>query len=625
MYSRENVIGIIGAPNSGKTTLFNWITGSKFRAVNYPGSTVECYTGESLDVYGNTNTVTDTPGTYSLFPQSPDEEVTCKILFEDKKFSKLIVVVDATQMARHFYIVQQVKETGYPFIVALTMNDVIKKEQLEIDVSKLAEKIGAPVVLVDGVLGGGVKELLHALQKIPSIQKDITKLSSWSLEKINFITTENEKIAADVLKNKKTHLNIFKRTAKIDSILLHPIFGYFIFAVVMMTLFSSIFWIATPFMDWVDGGFSTLADSATQILGENLLSDLIANGVIASFASVFVFVPQIFILFFILGFLEDSGYLARASTLIDKPFSKAGMNGRSFVPVLSGFACAIPALMAARTLGSKKERLITQFIIPLMTCSARLPVYALLLAFLFYGKPAWQPGLALTALYIIALLVGMLAAAILNKILKTDSQSMFLMELPMYRAPKIRVILKNALLRTQSYIKRAGPVIFVIAVIIWGASTFPNYQAEDSTQKLETSYLGQTGQALEPIFKPMGVDWRAGIGMLTAFAAREVFVSTLAVMYNISEDTDEETMQTTLLSKMQEATFESGERIFTPATVIGLLIFFMIALQCMTTVATAAKESGSWKFAIIQLVALNLAAYGLAVLAVQGLRAMGIA
>ncbi len=629
--TNESVIGIVGAPNSGKTTLFNWITGSKFRAVNYPGSTVDCYLGESLSVYGDSLKIMDTPGTYSLFPQSPDEEVTHNVLFhphkiknQQKSIKKVIVVVDATQIKRHFYLVRQVQEAGFPFVVALTMNDLIQKENLEIDIQNLSKMIQAPIIPIDGVLGGGVKELVSTIQTIKGTENIIPVLTEWSLEKISFINAENEKLINANTKNKKKHLNVFKKSARIDKVLLHPVAGYFIFAAIMITLFSSIFWIAAPFMDWVDAGFSWLGSETVSLLGENLFSDLIANGIIASFAAVLIFVPQIFILFLVIGVLEDSGYLARASTLIDRLFSKVGMNGRSFVPILSGFACAIPAMMAARTLGSKKERWITLFIIPLMTCSARLPVYALLLTFLFYGKPAWMPGIALTGLYLLALAVGMVAAGILNKIVKNDLHSSFIMELPLYRTPKIRVLLKNSLLRTQSYIRRAGPIIFVLAIIIWTASTFPNYQNSNATEKLQTSYLGQVGHVVEPIFEPMGLDWRAGIGMLTAFAAREVFVSTLAVMFNVTDTDNDDTLQASLLEKMNEATNRAGVPIFTIASVLGLVLFFMIALQCMSTVGVAIQEFGSWKTAIAQLVVLNVAAYVIAVVVVQSLRAFGI-
>lgn len=619
-------VGIIGAPNSGKTTLFNWLTGSKYRAVNYPGSTVDYFLGSTLKNYGTEIPLMDTPGTYSLFPQSPDEEVTWKALFEpknDHQVQKLIVVVDSTQMSRQLYLVKQAIDAGFSVVVALTMSDLIRKEKMQLSAERLSKALKCPVIEIDGTLGGGVKELVSAVQTLPSSATP-KPLQAWDQNKIVHVMKDVEFISKEAFIKSKPKLDIHERARKIDQFLLHPFFGYFIFATIMTVIFSSIFWVAAPFMDYVDGGFSFLGEAVVTTFGENLFSDLLSNGIIASFAAVFVFVPQIFILFLGVGFLEDSGYLARASTLIDKPFSKMGMNGRSFVPILSGFACAVPAMMASRTLGSKRERYITMFIIPLMTCSARLPVFALLLTFLFWGESPWKAGIALTGLYFGALVIGAIAAAILNKILSKNEKSIFMMELPIYRAPHLRVLLKNAFDRTAAYVRRAGPIIFVLALIIWTASTFPHYEVEDAHQKLEQSYAGQLGKVIEPVFEPMGVDWRAGVGLISAFAAREVFVSSLAVMFNVAETDDEDTMQTSLMEQMKTATNSEGALIFTPATVLGLIVFFMIALQCISTVGIAAREMNSYGFAFMQLVVFNVVAYVLAVAVVQGLRAFGI-
>jgi ferrous iron transport protein B len=619
-------VGIVGAPNSGKTTLFNWLTGSKYKAVNYPGSTVDYYLGSTLKVYGLELPLMDTPGTYSLFPQSPDEEVTWKALFDPKnnhQVKKLIVVVDSTQMSRHLYLARQAIDSGFQVVIALTMSDLIRKEKMQLSTERLSKALKCPVIEIDGTLGGGVKELVHAVNDLPPNSAMPKPLDKWDQNKIVHVMKDMEFITTEVFVKNKIKLDVHERANRIDRVLLHPIWGYAIFLAVMTVLFSSIFWIAAPFMDYVDGAFSFLGTTVVSAFGKNLFSDLISNGIIASFASVFVFVPQIFILFLGVGFLEASGYLARASTLIDRPFSKMGMNGRSFVPILSGFACAVPAMMASRTLGSKRERYITMFIIPLMTCSARLPVFALLLTFIFWNEPAWKAGLALTGLYFGALIIGAICAAILNKILVRNEKSIFMMELPIYRAPHLKVLLHNAFDRTSAYVRKAGPIIFVLALIIWTASTFPNYQLEDSHSKLEQSYAGQLGRVIEPVFKPMGVDWRAGVGLISAFAAREVFVSSLAVMFNVPDD-NKDTMQTSLMNQMKTATNSSGALIFTPATILGLIVFFMIALQCISTVGIAAKEMHSYGFALLQLVVFNVVAYVLAVSVVQGLRAFGI-
>lgn len=376
-------------------------------------------------------------------------------------------------------------------------------------------------------------------------------------------------------------------------------------------------------MDMIDGWFTSLNELVASWGPETLWADFLANGVVSSFAAFLVFIPQIFILFIGIGILESTGYLARAATLIDRPFSALGMSGRSFVPLLSGFACAVPAIIATRNIPSKKDRMITSFVIPLMSCSARLPVYALFIAFLFHGESPFKAGLALAALYLGSIVIGTFAAGVVSKFVPAKEPSFFMMELPIYRRPKVRVLLRQSWTRTLSYVKRAGPVIFAFAVVIWVGTTFPHYELQDPHEKLEQSYVGQMGKVIEPIVHPMGVDWRVGVGLISAFAAREVFVSSLALTFNIT-DTEEDTQQQALLTQMGTAVNSRGEKIFTVSSVIGLMIFFLIALQCMSTVGVQIRESGSLKFALTQLVAFNLFAYVLVVLLVQGLRFIGI-
>jgi ferrous iron transport protein B len=349
----------------------------------------------------------------------------------------------------------------------------------------------------------------------------------------------------------------------------------------------------------------------------------LSGGVLASASAVLVFVPQIFILFIGIILLEDSGYLARSATLIDKPLSMLGLGGRSFVPLLSGYACAVPAMMAARTINSKRERWLTLFILPLMSCSARLPVFALLLTFLFHGDAAWKAGVMLTAIYIGSMLMGALAAVIAGRFLKIEDKSFFMLELPVYRRPQASLVLRQAFSRTKSYIVRAGPAIFTFALIIWVATTFPAYNLENKTERLNQSYAAQAGHLIEPVFRPMGGDWRTGVGLMSAFAAREVFVSSLAVLFQVT-DQDEDSMQETLLSKMHDAKAPDGGALFTVSSVLGLILFFMIALQCLSTVTVAVRESGRWRFALMQLALYNVIAYVVSVSVVQGLRALGV-
>lgn len=629
----EKSIALVGAPNSGKTTLYNWLTGSRFKTVNYPGATVEFSLGHLAPHLGETHIqVMDTPGTYSLHPKSADEWVTIRAIYENPNVSKIdgiVVVIDGTQISRHLQMVMQLKETGFPLVVVITMADLLRREGIEIDMSYLQQTLGCPVLQFDGLLAGGLREIVEEIKKMKLTGAPLRPVP-WSFDVQDQKLQECERIAKEALNHKTEHVQqrlnrIVATTEKIDRVLLHPFFGFFFFIFIMSGLFASVFWLATPFMDMIDGWFTSLNETVAALGPGTLWADFLANGVVGSFAAFLVFVPQIFILFLGIGILESTGYLARAATMIDRPFSALGMSGRSFVPMLSGFACAVPAIIATRNIPSRKDRMITQFVIPLMSCSARLPVYALFIAFLFHGESPLMAGLALAALYLGSIIVGSFAAGIVNRLIPktSDDPSLFMMELPIYRRPKMRVLLRQSWTRTWSYVKRAGPVIFVFAIVIWAGTTFPQYQLEDAHQKLEQSYVGQLGKAIEPVVHPMGVDWRVGVGLISAFAAREVFVSSLALTFNIT-DTDEDSQQKALLSQMSTAVNAQGEKIFTVSSVIGLMVFFLIALQCMSTVGVQIRESGSWKFAVTQLVAFNLFAYVLVVLLVQGLRSIGI-
>lgn len=646
------VIALVGSPNSGKTTLFNWLTGSRFKTVNYPGATVDYSVGQTHERFGDSLMVMDTPGTYSLDPKSPDERVTCAAIFSHRDFgaARLIVsIVDATQLSRHLYITHQLIEAGFDVVVAVTMSDLLSEKEERLDTEVLSRELGGiPVVLIDGRLGGGVTELVQALRRTvaeidarPVSRSAPQPLPAWSVEKVEATFKVTDRLSRSVItpitpvtttplpglkpstkSQQKTTAQ--ERSRKIDRVLLHPVWGLVIFFGLMAALFTSIFWVAAPLMDLVDGGFSALGERILSLAPENLVTQFLANGVIASLSSVLVFVPQIFILFIGIILLEDSGYLARSATLVDKPLSKLGLGGRSFVPLLSGYACAVPAMMAARTINSRRERWLTLFIIPLMSCSARLPVYALLLSFLFHGQAAWKAGLTLAGIYFGSLVVGALGAVIAGRFLKMKDKSFFMLELPVYRRPQLSLVLRQALMRTKSYVRRAGPPIFLFALIVWVGTTFPKYNVEDATERLNSSYAAQLGHVIEPVFEPMGGDWRTGVGLISAFAAREVFVSSLAVVFNVA-DGDDASMQDTLLSKMHEAKAPNGLPLFTFASVMGLILFFMIALQCLSTVMVAVRESGGWKFAVAQLVIFNVVAYVLVVAVVQGLRAIGIA
>lgn len=614
----SQVVAVVGPPNAGKTTLFNWLTNSKYKTVNYPGATVEYSVAALAPQFGGSFTVMDTPGTYSLIAKSEDEKVTREALFHHPEFgpiTKVIAVVDATQLARHLVLVHQLIDSGFSVVVALTMSDLIRKAQQSLDVKALADQLGCAVVPMDGLLGGGLKELILAVRELPEKNKqELPSAEVWTREAQLDLIKKSDRLAKSVTRatDSSKRFQLLERTQKLDQWLLHPLWGLVIFILIMSGLFTAIFAAAAPFMDAIDSFFSMAATSIAESVQQNLWGDFLGNGIVTSFGAVLVFVPQIFILFLLIGYLEGTGYLARAATLIDRPLSFFGMSGRSFVPILSGFACAVPALMATRNISSKRDRFITMMIIPLMTCSARLPVYALLLAFLFKGRPPWQAGLGLTALYLGAILVGGLVSLILHRILEREGRSFFMMELPLYRRPRLTVIFNQAWTKTLGYVKRAGLPIFTFALLIWGATTFPHYDLKDSQAKLEQSFAGQLGQIIEPVFKPMGVDWRVGVSLISAFAAREVFASSLAVIFNVTGE-NEEGLQDGLLKSMESAVDRDGRPIFTLASVLSLLVFIMVALQCTSTTAVMIRETGRASWAIGQVVAFNLLAYLLAI------------
>jgi ferrous iron transport protein B len=626
-------VALVGSPNSGKTTLYNQITSSTHSTVNYPGSTVDYSYGKLSEKYtSSTFSILDTPGTYSLFPKSPDEKVTTDIIYHypTKGFAKVVVVtVDLSQLSRQMLIVFQLLEAKFQVVVALTMRDVFGIDLEKIDISKLENTLGCPVAFVSGVTGQGVDDLVKKIQNVRKhIPQNPAVIQPWNKQQMQHVLIQMKEIERLVSENSRSFQNhkqnLADRTKRLDRFFLHPFWGIVSFVVLMFIIFSSVFWLAAPFMDWVDQLFSWSGDYVLSISQGSLMADFIGNGVIKSMGAVLVFVPQIAILFLGITLLEDTGYLARACSLIDKPMSKIGLNGRSFVPLLSGNACAIPAMMAARTISSPKEKFLTLFIVPLMSCSARLPVYALLLSFIFWKQPAWKAGIALSLIYFVSIVVGALAASIGNRLVKFTESSFFIHELPMYRKPILRTVLKNVFDKTMAYVKKAGPVIFVLAVIIWVLTTFPNYKAETDIEKLDSSYAAQMGKVIEPIVKPMGGDWRTGTALISAFAAREVFVSSLSLVLNIA-DTNEDTLQDSILATMKEAKTSDGSPLFTVASCVGLIVFFMIALQCMSTVAVARREFGSWRTPIFQLVIFNLVAYVLAVAIVQSLRSFGIA
>jgi len=661
---------LIGAPNSGKTTLFNSLSGKNFKTVNYPGSTVEYHTAEISEKYNCKALILDSPGIISLAPNSPDEKVAVDSLYNHPKYGRpdlIILTVDASQISRHLLLAKELLDAGFRIVIALTMNDILQKKNLRIDIEKLSGLLGVKVVPVNGQTGEGLVSLISTIKQelrragdknyAPTAKLDRTNYNNYLLETYKEIEKIKEEVVIPLTDKSKiekanAYLNVINPvpentlekpdnlTLKIDRILLHKVWGLVIFFLIMGITFTSIFYVALPVMDLVNDFFSFLSSSALTYLGNTWYGNLVANGIIAGTGAVIVFVPQIFILFFILGFLEDTGYLARGAMLIDKPLSKLGLNGRSFVPMLSGFACAIPAIMAARTIRSRKERLLTIFIIPLMSCSARLPVYTLIIAYLTPKDKLWMGGIALGGIYLFSVISAVVIAGIVNKFSKTlireESHSSFMLELPTYRKPKMKVILNNAYINSKMYLIKAGTVILILSIFLWFITFFPDSNPKINTsglseseievlvnsERLENSYAAKLGHLIQPMMTPIGMDWRVGVSLISAFAAREVFVSSLALIFKVTNTNS--SLQNSLLTAMRNAKLPNGERLFTVATSIGIIIFFVFALQCISTLAISRQETGSWRIPMLQLFIYTSIAYILTFITVNGLRAFGI-
>lgn len=669
------LITVVGPPNSGKTTLFNYLSGKNYKTVNYPGATVE-YSIAHLQKRFNINAnVIDSPGIISLSANSPDEKISVSALFDHPVYGSpdlIVVTVDSSQLSRHLLLVKQLLSSGFKLIVALTMNDLLKKKKLAVSLVKLKLALNCEIIQIDGRTGEGVNKLLRVIEtELKQTKPEGKKVKTISPAKIDResllgIYKEIEEIDRDVIYDLPVNGNGFNleaansqlkvlteplngsrnkvdsTTLKVDKVLLHKIWGPIFFFIIMAATFTSIFWLAQPLMTLVDDLFAFLSNETSVLLGSNLFSDFISTGIISGTGSVLVFLPQILILFLLLGFLEDTGYLARGAMLVDKPLSKIGLNGKSFVPMLSGFACAIPAMMAARTIPNKRERFLTIFILPLMSCSARLPVYALLIAFLLPPEKSWLGGIFLAAVYIFSISSSIIVASIINrfkdKIVKEEDNSSFILELPAYRKPKFSFIFVNSYMNAKIYIKKAGPIILAFSVILWFLTYFPNINPTVETtnqsteqinqakemERLSTSYASDIGKLIQPFMTPLGMDWRVGVSLISAFAAREVFVSSLALIFKVTGESNN-TLQQSMIKSMREATIgSSGKKLFTTATIVGLIVFFVFALQCLSTVAVSRKETGSWRIPLLQIIVFTSTAYILTFITVNGLRLIGI-
>ena len=591
-------IALVGNPNCGKTSLFNTLTGTRQKVANYAGVTVERKEGSFKLPSGDAIRVLDLPGTYSLKPSSLDEEVTRAVCLGELKGEILpdifICVVDATNLSLHLSLVLEVRALNRPMILVLNMMDEVKKRGISIDKDKLSQLLGIPVVEAVAVKTKGIQDLINQLdQKNLFITPYHSELSHF--EQVKQITKQ-------VILNND---NGDKRTAFLDKIFLHPVLGLVILTLTMFVMFQAVFIWATPFIEFIENFVAWLSYFIGPLIQHPLLKSLVVDGVIAGAGSVLAYMPQILILFFFILMLEESGYLPRAAFLLDKLMSKAGLSGRSFIPLLSSFACAIPGIMATRSISSERDRLATIMIAPLMTCSARLPVYALLIAAfipnqLIYGWLSLQ-GLVLFGLYMSGIVSALLVSVFLKLVRKDKTESIFIFELPTYRIPDIRNIALGLYDRATIFLKRVGGIIVALSILLWVLVTFPQPPDNASMPAINYSLAGQLGHLIHPIFAPIGFTWEICIALIPAMAAREVVIAALGVIYAMSGD--EDTVTQSLLSQI------SGPDGWGLATGLSLLVWFIFAPHCLATLATIRRETGSWKQPVVMATYLFALAY----------------
>ena len=695
---KQNVkIALVGNPNSGKTSLFNALTGLNQKVGNFPGVTVDKKMGTTILSSNCSATIIDLPGTNSLYPRRADEWVAYKVLMHadaDIAPEMIVLVLDASNLKRNLLFCSQLIDLKFPVVVALSMMDLAAKKGIQIDVAGLERDLGVPVIPVNPRKGKGIVELKKTVEQAAS-QKGFSSAPTNFIENKNLATAsvnklqellphlsdyasihylinhenfplENdtqesiEQIERDTLFNptKTQAEEITQRygrirqvmnknvvepnplqkkliTERFDDILLHRVWGYLIMLVVLFLLFQSIFWLARYPMDFIDQNFTTLVNWFDTKLPDAWWSNLLVNGLLAGIGGIIVFVPQIMILFGLITVLEDTGYMARISFLSDKLMRKVGLNGKSLMPMISGYACAVPAIMATRNIENKKERLLTIMVTPLMSCSARLPVYTILIGLavpdIYFLGIFSARGLVMMAMYLLGTVMALIVSYVMKWWIKTKEKSFFILELPLYRTPRWKNVGVTMVEKAKIFVKDAGRVIIVISILLWFLSNYgPSKRMEGinqkyaalekqatqnddarkeldqqmKTEKLQNSYAGILGQTIEPVIKPLGYDWKIGIALITSFAAREVFVGTMATLYSVDSEN-----QQTLQQKMKNATRSDGTPVYTLATAISLMIFYVLAMQCMSTLAIVKRETKSWKWPAIQFCYMGVLAY----------------
>lgn len=689
-------IALIGNPNCGKSSLFNVLTGLSQKIGNFPGVTVEKKTGV-LSFPDHEVKLIDFPGTYSLYPNSLDERIVVETLVNPAASEypdAIVYVTDSTKLDNQTLLLTQLIDLGFPILWVLNMSDEADRQRIKIDARALSNSFGVDVLRISSKTGEGVESLrkkltnpsswkkstAHTFYKIPSTHQQLIadaqllspstntyatllniQHSQWlphikldkrqalgTLKNNHQFTELNEQVKETMARFDRFSIPLKKAIARSDDqpetssdqadrILTHQLWGPLIFISLMILVFQAIFTWATYPMDWIEGGFDWISKGVNGFMpAEFWLTDLITNGIIPGVAGVLVFIPQIAILFLLIGLLEEVGYMARVALLWDRLMQFFGLNGRSVVSLISGGACAIPAIMSARTIANRKERLITILVTPFISCNARIPVYAVLIGFVVPSVTVLGifnlQGLAFMGLYLLGILGVALVALILKFTIKEEEQSMLVLEMPPYRMPVLRNVLLNVWNKVSAFIREAGKIIFVISIILWFAASFgpgdtmaeaaaaaqkmgqEQQLSEEATAdlvaaaQLESSYAGRFGKVIEPVIRPLGYDWKIGIALLTSFAAREVFVGTMATIYNIGSSDDEIAIK----KQMAREKFAStGQPVYTVATSMSLLIFYVFALQCMATLVVIKKETGGWKWAMISFfIALGIAYFG---------------
>jgi len=698
--SVQNInVALIGNPNTGKTSVFNQLTGLNQQVGNYPGITVEKKMGFCKLPNNVKANILDLPGTYSLNASSMDESVVIELLLNknDKLYPDVAVVVtDVENLKRNLLIYTQIKDLEIPTILVINMSDRMERKGITLDIPYLEEKLKTKIALVSSRKGLGIdelKELIVSYKTIPhepclnasvidpgyfeKLQHAFPNQLMYKLwlvitQDVNFSNLDRNEVRNtftkshselkrlqqketikryqfinDVLKEGlKVDASMAKdMRAKLDRVLTHKVFGYVIFFAILFLIFQSIFSWSTIPMDFIDSTFASLSSWVAEELPSGILTDLLSQGIIPGIGGVVIFIPQIAVLFLFISILEESGYMSRVVFLMDKIMRRFGLSGKSVVPLISGTACAIPAIMATRNIENWKERLITILVTPFTTCSARLPVYAIIISLVVPSKRIFGflnvQGLTLMALYVLGFFAAILSAYILNKVLKLESKTYFVVEMPSYKMPLFKNVGINVVEKTKAFIAGAGKIILAISIILWFLASYgpgkefndaenivkerfvnttldeTQFENEVNSQKLENSYIGLMGRAIEPVIKPLGYDWKIGIALISSFAAREVFVGTLATIYSVGDSDNESTIK----SKMQaEVHPETGKKVFDFPTGISLLLFYAFAMQCASTLAITKKETNSWKWPAMQLVFMSGLAYFAALIAYQLLK-----